>query len=305
MKKYLAQYLKLSDRQIEKVISVVGLAAVIIVAYFIISLSVDVHYIKSDLASTTDSLAGQIANLQADLATTTKDNQLLFAQLANQQNQNVNLGQTLSGIANTVGTLEKLSKTDRELLQKYSKVYFLSENYVPIQLTNIDQRYLQDKNKTMQFHSVALPFLTNMLDNAGSSGVTIQVASAYRSFGTQATLKSNYLVTYGTGANKFSAEQGYSEHQLGTAVDLSTPDPADSLLAISFDQTPAFNWLVNNAYRYGFILSYPKGNTYYQYEPWHWRFVGTQLATYLHNQNKNFYDLDQRQLDTYLADIFS
>ena len=71
-----------------------------------------------------------------------------------------------------------------------------------------------------------------------------------------------------------------------------------------FDKTTAYTWLQGNAYRYGFIVSYPKANGYYIYEPWHWRFVGIRLATYLHNNNKNFYDLDQREIDTYLVNTF-
>jgi D-alanyl-D-alanine carboxypeptidase len=59
-----------------------------------------------------------------------------------------------------------------------------------------------------------------------------------------------------------------------------------------------------NAYKYGFTLSYPKGNTSYVFEPWHWRFVGVKLATDLHNQGKNFYDLDQRSIDAYLVNFF-
>lgn len=108
---------------------------------------------------------------------------------------------------------------------------------------------------------------------------------------------------YGTGANAFSADQGYSEHQLGTAVDLTVANQ-DPVLDIKFDSTAAFAWLTNNAYRFGFILSYPKNNSYYQYEPWHWRFIGIALATRLHSENKYFYDLDQRDINTYLPSIF-
>ena len=179
----------------------------------------------------------------------------------------------------------------------------MNENYVPLRLAQIDPKYLQDKNKNAQFHEMALPFLVNMLDDSVRANSAVLVVSAYRSFGTQAALKSSYTVTYGTGANKFSSDQGYSEHQLGTAIDISGQDNS-TLLTTNFDSTAAYNWLVNNAYRYGFILSYPKGNAYYQYEPWHWRFVGVRLATFMHNQNKNFYDLDQRVIDTYLATIF-
>src|SRR6185312_9438513 len=123
----------------------------------------------------------------------------------------------ISGIASTVTTLKTLSQTDPELLEKYSKVYFLNENYVPASLTNIDPQYLYDKSTPLQFLTQAEPFLENLLNAAVQAGLHLEIISAYRSFGTQGNLKSSYDVTYGAGtANSFSAEQGYSEHQLGT-----------------------------------------------------------------------------------------
>jgi D-alanyl-D-alanine carboxypeptidase len=142
-----------------------------------------------------------------------------------------------------------------------------------------------------------------MINSASSTGTRLYVYSAYRSFAEQKALKNSYSVTYGAGtANSFSADQGYSEHQLGTTVDVITPGLGGEL--DGFDKTAAFQWMINNAYRFGFVMSYPKGNSYYIYEPWHWRFVGIKLATELHNQNKNFYDLDQRTIDGYLVSIF-
>ena len=109
-------------------------------------------------------------------------------------------------------------------------------------------------------------------------------------------------MTFGSGANKFSAEQGYSEHQLGTTIDFTTPALGASFSA--FDTTSAYEWLQGNAHRFGFVLSYPKGNAYYIYEPWHWRFVGVELATKLHTEGKRFYDMDQREINDYLSKIF-
>jgi zinc D-Ala-D-Ala carboxypeptidase len=301
MKKFIEKHFMGTHSQ--HVVAISTLVLFIVAGYFILSLSIEVKSMKNDLASTTVNFGKELSALQSDLATTTKINQDLSQKISIQQNKSDSLDQTLSGIASTVGTLKKLSVTDKELLQKYSKVYFLNENYVPLRLSPIDPTFVYDKTKTLQFHSLAMSFLTRMLGDAATSNATSLVVSAYRSFGTQASLKSSYMVTYGSGANKFSSDQGYSEHQLGTAVDLGTPY-SDTLLSTSFDNTQAFKWLSNNAYRYGFILSYPKNNAYYQYEPWHWRFVGVQLATYLHNQNKNFYDLDQREIDSYLATIF-
>lgn len=209
----------------------------------------------------------------------------------------------IQNMASTVNVLEKLSKTDSELLKKYSKIYFLNENYIPLKLTNIPEKYLYSRDKPLEIHADVWPHLQKLMDDALSNNITMQVISAYRSFGTQAYLKSSYKMTYGAGtANAFSADQGYSEHQLGTTVDFTTLDIGAKF--VGFDKDNVFTWLTQNAYKYGFIPSYPKSNTYYAFEPWHWRFVGIGLATKLHNENKYFYDLDQREIDQYLVNIF-
>lgn len=241
----------------------------------------------------------RLALIEGSLATTTRE---LTQKLIEQQNKADSFEDAIDDINDSVGTLEKLSKTDKELLQKYSRVYFLSENFVPMKLSNIPEKYVFDSKKTYQFHSLALPYLKKMLDRAQAKDIDLKVSSAYRSFKDQTSLKANYLITYGSGSNQFSADQGYSEHQLGTAVDLLTP--SSPYLTIAFENTEAFKWLDANAYKYGFVLSYPKNNAYYQYEPWHWRFVGVELATDLHDMGKNFADLDQREIDKYLVKIF-
>lgn len=300
MKKFIDKHLA----QIQIAIFVLALVAIGAAGYFIYSLKTSLVSIKADLDSATVTLDEKVKNLQLGLSVMEKTSAELSLIIQAQQNQSNSLGQTLSGLAGTVGTLEKLSKTDRELLQKYSKVYFLNENYVPVQLSDIDQKYLQNKDANQKFHSVVTPFLVKMLnDSAIDPQSALLVNSAYRSFKTQSALKKTYTLLYGRGANAFSADQGYSEHQLGTTVDLYTPS-LGSVLDVTFESTPAFAWLASNAYKYGFILSYPKNNTYYEYEPWHWRFVGIALATKLYSENKYFYDLDQREIDTYLSKIF-
>lgn len=208
-------------------------------------------------------------------------------------------------VTKRVEDLQKLAELDPELLQKYSKIYFLNENYKPSGLEVIDQKYVAaSKTTPIEFHEDALPFLVRMLEEATRYGVNIKVLSGYRSFKTQAELKSSYRVTYGAGtANQFSAEQGYSEHQLGTTLDLTSVSLGG--LSTAFEKTPEFAWLQENAYKYGFILSYPKGNKYYIYEPWHWRFIGKELADVLDSENKYFYDLEQREIDQYLGKIFT
>jgi LAS superfamily LD-carboxypeptidase LdcB len=259
--------------------------------YFLYKNIKELNLTKSDLASTTSSLI----QLQAKA-------QKLSDDLDTERYINSRFSGQISEIAGTVGKLDQLSKTDKELLQKYSKVYFLSENYVPESLTDIPTDYLYDKTKETKMHTKAFPFLRNMIVAAKMDGINLEIISAYRSFGQQSALKNNYTVVYGSGANTFSADQGYSEHQLGTAIDFTTAELGANYS--DFEKSSAYNWLLKNAYKYGFILSYPKGNAYYQFEPWHWRFIGRSLADTLHQENKNFYDLDQRNIDNYLINIF-
>ena len=247
--------------------------------------------VQADLASTTHALAQSMERADS-----------LEQSLLNERAQNATYETQLGIVTNKVGNLTKLIKTDKELLQKYSKVYFLNENYSPVSLATITPSYTTNHSKTYSIHSEVSPFLEQLLADAQTAGTPLLVLSSYRSFSEQANLKSAYKVTYGSGANRFSADQGYSEHQLGTAVDFTTASlktTSTGLLA-----TPNGKWLAENAYKYGFILSYPKSNSYYMYEPWHWRFVGVGLATYLHTNGGTFYSLDQRYIDTYLVDLF-
>lgn len=244
-----------------------------------------------------------LALTQEELSNTTSE-KLAVVDSLEKEKENTSLFQNqIQNLAGTVGVLEKLSKTDTELLKKYSKVYFLNENYYPPKLVAIPEQYVFDKNKIIQIHEKVWPHLQTMLESALADGVKIQIASGYRSFGTQAGLKSTYKVTYGAGtANSFSADQGYSEHQLATTLDFTSPEIGGNL--VGFEKTKAYAWLMNNAHKYGFTLSYPKGNKYYVYEPWHFRFVSIGLSTALYNDKRNFYDLDQRVIDQYLINFF-
>ncbi len=254
-------------------------------------------------------LVTQVGELQTALqaASTTVDNLTqtninLTSSLDAEKTKNNQFADQIGTIASTVSTLDKLRKTDKELLIKYSKVFFLNENYVPANLALIDTQYLSDKNKPLQFQNQAYPFLVELMTTAAKQGADLKVLSAYRSFGTQSSLKNGYKVTYGSGANQFSADQGYSEHQLGTTLDFTTSKIGSTLTG--FDKTDSYTWLKDHAHQWGFTLSYPENNNYYVFEPWHWRFVGVELATRLHTEGKHFYDLDQREIDKYLIKIF-
>lgn len=254
-------------------------------------------------------LSGDYQSTRSELVMTTTDYESLQASTAElksvleaEQKKNGTFESQIRAISGTVGSLDKLAKTDTELLQKYSRVFFLNEHYVPSALVAIDPAFRYPEDKVLQIHAQVASHLTDLFEAAHKDGVDLYATSAYRSFSSQAQLKSSYTVRYGTGANAFSADQGYSEHQLGTTLDFTTKKSGGSFLG--FEATAAYAWLTKNAYRYGFVLSYPKGNSYYVYEPWHWRYVGIPLASRLQEDKEYFYDLSQRDIDTYLISIF-
>lgn len=297
--------------QILSALVLVALIAAVIYEYQqITKLQERTESLSTELASTTAALSWntyQISQNITDLRTATLGltNTLTYTQqnIDAVKNQVGGVEQTVGSISGAVGNLQKLAAVDPELLKKYSKVYFMNENYVPAHLTPIPSDFVYSSTRGEQFISEATPHLLSLLSFAKGSGISLYVKSGYRSFAEQKSLKSTYSVTYGAGtANTFSADQGYSEHQLGTTLDFVTVGLNGQLAG--FDKTPAYQWLLDNGFRFGFVLSYPKGNKYYVYEPWHWRFVGVKLATYLHDNKINFYDLDQREIDKYLATTF-
>ena len=257
---------------------------------------------NSGLSQSLRSAEDELSRVRENLANSEKSNSDLAESLSAEKSRNDVFEAQIMGLSGTVSTLQKLAATDPELLRKYSKVYFLSENYVPAQLSAVGSDYLYDKKKPQLILSGVLPYLTAMLESAKRDGVTLQVVSAFRSFYEQASVKYGYKMTYGSGANQFSADQGYSEHQLGTACDFTTPAVGDAFS--KFEGSDAYKWLNANAYKFGFVLSYPKSNSYYQFEPWHWRFVGMALAAKLHDANGYFYEMPQRDIDQYLVSFF-
>jgi LAS superfamily LD-carboxypeptidase LdcB len=243
-----------------------------------------------------------ISELQNELRKFKTELEDLADDYRDEKDRNEEFEDQIRDLAGTLGDLDKLSKTDEELLAKYSKVYFLNENYAPERLKQIDQQYIQAGKDDLYFLAGVTNHLEEMLDDAATDGVDLKIVSAYRSFDHQTELKGQYTQVYGSGANAFSADQGYSEHQLGTTVDLTTPAVGGTYT--SFKDTDAYKWLLDNAHKYGFILSYPDGNEFYMFEPWHWRYVGVDLARDLHRGSETFYTKDQREINEYLIKFY-
>jgi D-alanyl-D-alanine carboxypeptidase len=258
---------------------------------------------QSDLASTTVLLEERSTALYENFLAEQQRSETVREALSEAQDDIKRIERRFGNVSDTVEELEKLTRADPKLLQKYSKVFFLNEHYEPERLVEVPTDYAYHENRLERVHAGIWPFLRKLIDDAKQAGIELYVKSAYRSFDEQEQLKNAYTVTYGAGtANQFSADQGYSEHQLGTTVDFITTGLNGQLAG--FGNTPAYTWLIENAHEYGFILSYPPNNAYYVYEPWHWRFVGEDLADELHDESKYFYDLDQREIDEYLPNMF-
>ena len=122
--------------------------------------------------------------------------------------------------------------------------------------------------------------LSLLVEDAAADGEELVVASAYRSYAHQRTSHARLASIYGTGAEAMSATPGHSQHQLGTAVDFTNAEASYEVWR-RFGRTSASSWLLENAPQHGFVLAYPSGReaeTGYQWEPWHYRYVGLRNA---------------------------
>ncbi len=250
-----------------------------------------------------NTLSQRLVETRADLSEALEENLKLNEDLKTARGDIDEYSTQIDGLSSTLEKLKKLAETDEELLRQYSKIYFLNENYIPKGLTEISPLFLTNPTKPQRVLVLVYPFLQRLLEEARAFGMDLKILSAYRSFEEQTVIKDSFSITYGAGtANSFSADQGYSEHQLGTTIDFTTSKISSATL--DFAKTKEYEWLLNNAYKHGFILSYPEDNPSYIYEPWHWRFVGVALAKRLFEEKQEFYTLQQRQIDAYLIDLF-
>ncbi len=183
----------------------------------------------------------------------------------------------------------KIEKQD-DLLVLVNKYHALSSNYVPSDLETITSKYNKGYNNKLR-HEARLAF-EEMCEAALKDNIKIYSGSAYRSYSYQQNLYNRYVNADGKAkADTYSARAGSSEHQTGLATDILN-EKLDFISASDKEYT----WLVNNSYKYGYILRYPKGKekiTGYMYEEWHFRYVGVDIA-------KEIYDSDITY-DEYIA----
>ncbi len=178
---------------------------------------------------------------------------------------------------NTVVVSEPNSYT--VLVNKYSS---LASVYEPIDLVQKgDNKYLRQS---------AYKALDEVNKQMQKEGLHVYLVSAYRGYDRQKTLYDNYAKKDGVeSADTYSARPGFSEHQTGLAMDvLNTATYSGDLEDAHFENTSEYKWLVKNGYKYGLILRFPKGYedvTGYMYEPWHWRYVGEDVASFMHEND--------------------
>jgi D-alanyl-D-alanine carboxypeptidase len=167
-------------------------------------------------------------------------------------------------------------KRDPMLLYKVDKAKALPEGFVPPDLVDLDGRPLSLSRQGHRLRREAESALETMDRAARKDGVTLMVSSAYRSYEYQVGLFGRNVKELGRAkAELESAQPGHSQHQLGTAIDFGS-------ITDEFAETRASRWLVANARRFGFTLSFPKGLTAitgYRWESWHYRYIGKAAAT--------------------------
>lgn len=158
----------------------------------------------------------------------------------------------------------------------------LDKNYVPTDLELIDINYAYE-NKYLR--KEAKKMFEKLSKDAKKEGYRIVATSTYRDYDYQNNLYNYYIKEKGKKyADMCSARAGHSEHQTGLAVDVAgSNDSYDD-----FEDSIEFNWMKENAHKYGFILRYPKGKekiTGFKYEPWHYRYIGIDIATEIYEKD--------------------
>jgi D-alanyl-D-alanine carboxypeptidase len=133
--------------------------------------------------------------------------------------------------------------------------------------------------REMLLRREAAEHLRSLMSDAEADGEELVVASAFRSYAGQHASYGRLKSIYGSGADAMSATPGHSQHQLGTAVDFTNAAAAYQIRR-RFGRTSAYEWLQNHATEYGFVLAYPPGHdgTAYNFEPWHYRYIGVENA---------------------------
>lgn len=161
----------------------------------------------------------------------------------------------------------------------------LAQNFKPMDLvTPKVQLNTQKTAEENQLRTEAANAAEELFADAEARGFKLMLASGFRPYNLQSTYYNSYVARDGqAAADRYSARPGTSEHQTGLSIDISRADRKCYLNECFADQ-PEGKWLAENVNRFGFVLRYPSDKepvTGYQYEPWHFRYVGKELAAEL------------------------
>lgn len=175
--------------------------------------------------------------------------------------------------------------TSKDTLMLVNKYNYLNEDYVPDNLININSTYAYADNSA---RDDVFEAFKNMYTDALKEDIELIINSSYRNYTDQLDVWTARKKAYGIQqADNYAARAGYSEHQTGLALDINQFNTTEK----DFENTTAFAWLTNNAYKYGFILRYPENKTEltgYSYEPWHYRYVGNTVSKKIKEEGLTF-----------------
>ena len=159
---------------------------------------------------------------------------------------------------------------------------YLNEEYVPENLVRVSSSYAYSGNSV---RSDVLEAFIEMAKAAREEDIVLIINSSYRSYKDQDDIWKYRKNSFGIEkADQYAARAGHSEHQSGLAIDIAQYNSKEQ----DFEKTPAFTWLQDNAHKYGFILRFKKDAediTGYAYESWHYRYLGKDVATKVHDEN--------------------
>ena len=183
---------------------------------------------------------------------------------------------------------EEELETDTSLNEQMivNKFYALSVDYTPENLVSIPLDYSYGTEGENQLIEYAYDKFLDLWQAAHDEGFYLMVTSSYRDYASQKEIYDYRKATQGERkADETAARPGHSEHQTGLVVDMtSTTEPS----ATDFSESEAYKWLKEHAHEYGFIERYPADKEYltgYSPESWHWRYVGIEAATVMHEEN--------------------
>ena len=170
-----------------------------------------------------------------------------------------------------------------------NKYYYLKKDFAPDDLVTISQTYSWGESGSQKVRKIVYEAFLDMWNSANSEGYYLMVNSSYRTYQDQESVYNNYRNTSGqTYADSIASRPGYSEHQTGLAIDIFSKTNTSSA---TFKDSAEAKWLKENAHKFGFILRYPEDKeniTGTTYEAWHYRYVGKDIATYIHEHDITF-----------------